>query len=171
MATHLLYVFVSLVPWISANHVLQYALTALRNLMDYDYGWATIEASFIGQVRPHDIVVNLSAINNNCSKLCRILNNDNTPINVCRPATSILKKLVEADPRSAPGPLAASSSRSQPAPPIGSVWRYGFDVVWLEVRETPGLLDVVVQRLGNAESGMALSRYASVTSTRYKISD
>jgi len=28
----------------------QYALTAMRNLMDYDYGWATIETSFIAQV-------------------------------------------------------------------------------------------------------------------------
>lgn len=28
----------------------QYALTAMRNLMDYDYGWATIETPFIAQV-------------------------------------------------------------------------------------------------------------------------
>lgn len=96
------------------------------------------------------------------SKLSRILSNTGTPINVCRPATAVLKKLVEADPRSAPGPMTASSSRSQPAPPAGSVWRYGFDVVWREVSKAGGLLEVVVQRLSSAESGMVLSRLANL---------
>ncbi|KAF8311367.1 hypothetical protein DL93DRAFT_2149672 [Clavulina sp. PMI_390] len=139
---------------ITINHgnTLAYALTAMRNLMDYDYGWATIEPAFIAQ-------------------LCRILSNAATPINVCRPATSILKKLVEADPRSAPGPTAASSSRAQPAPAIGSVWRYGFDVVWRQVQIVGGLLEVLVQRLSNAESGMALSSMTLINTLLFHSTD
>lgn len=72
----------------------------MQNLMDLDYGWATLDDDFIASV-----VGNLAK--------------PQSMINVCRPATAILKKLVEADPRSAPGPITPSSSSRPPAVPPG----------------------------------------------------
>lgn len=111
----------------------------MQNLMELDYGWSTLDQHFI-----HTVV--------------KILSSPSSLINVCRPATAILKKLVEADPRSQPGPILASSSRSPPTAPPGSVYRYGFDVVWDQMKKEPGLLETVVGRLGSADSGMVLNR-------------
>lgn len=70
----------------------------MQNLLELDYGWSSLGEDFIAAI-------------------VRILSSQQ-PINVCRPATAILKKLVEADPRSAPGPMvASSSSRAPPVPP------------------------------------------------------
>lgn len=116
----------------------------MQNLMELDYGWSTLSPDFI-----HSIV--------------RILSSSTSLINVCRPATAILKKLVEADPRVVPGPTgapAASSSRAPPMAPPGSVYRYGFDVVFEEMRREKGLVETVVSRLGSADSGMVLNRSA-----------
>ena len=112
----------------------------MQNLMDLDYGWSTLDQFFI-----HTVV--------------QILSSSSSRINVCRPATAILKKLVEADPRSQPGPIIASSSRAPPAAPPGSVYRYGFDVVWEHMRKERGLLETVVNRLSSADSLMVLNRY------------
>lgn len=120
----------------------QYALTAMQNLMELDYGWATLDNSFI-------------------LKVVQILSSEQTPINVCRPATAILKKLVEADPSSAQGVHAPSSSRGPPSPPAGSVYRYGFDVVFEQMRKERRLLETVVSRLGSADTTMALYRFVS----------
>jgi engulfment/cell motility protein 1 len=117
----------------------QYALTAMKNLMDLEYGWATLDSNFI-------------------FKVVQIIATPQSLINVCRPATAILKRLVEADPASAPGPLLASSSRAPPAAPAGSVYRYGFDVVYEQMRKEPGLLETVVSRLGTADTALALNR-------------
>lgn len=117
----------------------------MQNLMDLDYGWSTLDQFFI-----HTVV--------------QILSSSSSRINVCRPATAILKKLVEADPRSQPGPITASSSRSPPAAPPGSVYRYGFDVVWEHMRKERGLLETVVNRLSSADSLMVLNRCESAPS-------
>jgi hypothetical protein len=118
----------------------------MQNLMELDYGWSTLSTSFI-----HTVV--------------RTLSSSSSLINVCRPATSILKKLVEADPRVVPSGAGgggsqpvASSSRAPPKAPPGSVYRYGFDVVFEEMRREKGLVETVVQRLGSADSGMVLNR-------------
>ena len=112
----------------------------MQNLMELEYGWSTLDQNFIRTV-------------------VKILSSPNSLINVCRPATAILKKLVEADPRSQPGPITASSSRSPPAAPPGSVYRYGFDIVWEQMRQQENLLETVVSRLGSADSVMVLNRY------------
>ena len=65
-------------------------------------------------------------------------------------------------PRSQPGPTLASSSRSPPTAPPGSVYRYGFDVVWEQMKGEPGLLETVVGRLGSADSVMVLNRYGQI---------
>ncbi|KAF8906223.1 ELMO/CED-12 family-domain-containing protein [Gymnopilus junonius] len=120
----------------TSGNALAYALTAVQNLMEHEYGWATLGDDFI-------------------LKVVQILSSPQSPINVCRPATAILKKLVEADPASITGPQIASSSRSLPAAPPGSVYRYGFQVVFEQMRKESGFLETVVNRLGSADTAMA----------------
>ena len=115
----------------------------MQNLMDLDYGWSTLDDSFI-------------------FKVVQILSSPHSLINVCRPATAILKKLVEADPLSAPGPVTASSSRSPPAIVPGSVYRYGFRVVFEQMRKERGLLETVVSRLGSPDTAMAQHRWVPI---------
>lgn len=128
-----------LIDIINASHgnTLAYALTAMQHLMDLDYGWDNLNDAFI-------------------LKVVQILSSPQSLINVCRPATAILKRLVEADPMSAPGPLVASSSRNPPTLSPGSVYRYGFDVVFDQMKQEPGLLETVVSRLGSADTALAL---------------
>ncbi|KAF9218953.1 hypothetical protein BS17DRAFT_718897 [Gyrodon lividus] len=121
------------------GNTLAYALTAMQNLMDLDYGWSTLDDNFI-------------------FKVVQILSSSHSLINVCRPATAILKKLVEADPMNVPGPVVASSSRSPPVAPLGSVYRYGFQSVFEQMRREKGSLETVVSRLGSADTAMALHR-------------
>jgi engulfment/cell motility protein 1 len=107
--------------------------------MDLDYGWADLDNSFI-------------------CKVVQILSSSQSLINVCRPATAILKKLVEADPIHSPGIVMASSSRTPPSAPPGSVYRYGFHVVFEQMRKQKGLLETVVSRLGSPDTAMAQYR-------------
>lgn len=111
----------------------------MQNLMELDYGWSTLDDEFIFQV-------------------VRILSSSTSLINVCRPATAILKKLVEADPMSAPGLQLASSSRGTASLPAGSVYRYGFSVVFEQMRKGQGFLETVISRLGSADTAMAQYR-------------
>ncbi|KAF7770389.1 hypothetical protein Agabi119p4_6363 [Agaricus bisporus var. burnettii] len=120
---------------VASRNSLAYALTSMQNLMDFDYGWGSLDDNFILRV-------------------VQILSSSQSPINVCRPATVILKKLVEADPLSAPGTL-ASTSKGPPALPPGSVYRYGFQVVFNQMKKERGLLGTVVDRLGSADTAMA----------------
>ena len=110
----------------------------MQSLMELDHGWSTLSPEFI-------------------LRIVQILSSEQSLINVCRPATAILKKLVEADPMSRVG---ASSSRIPPAAPPGSVYQYGFEVVWEQMRKEPKMLETVVSRLGSADTTMALYRYA-----------
>lgn len=112
----------------------------MQNLMELDYGWASLDDEFIFRVAV-------------------ILSSPLSLINVCRPATAILKKLVEADPMSAPGPVQPSSSHTPPSAPPGSVYRYGFLVVFEQMRKENGLLETVISRLGSADTAMAQYRY------------
>lgn len=107
--------------------------------MDLQYGWSDLDDHFI-------------------FKVVQILSSPTSLINVCRPATAILKKLVEADPRSIPGPPAAGSSRGPPPTPPGSVFVYGFAVVFEQMRKDTRLLETVVNRLGSADTALTLYR-------------
>lgn len=119
----------------ATGNVLAYALTAMQNLMDFDYGWGSLNEDFIFRV-------------------VQILASPHSPINVCRPATAILKKLVEADPLNAPG-VVAGTSKGSPILPFGSVYRYGFQIVFDQMKKEKGLLETVVNRLGSADTAMA----------------
>jgi engulfment and cell motility protein 1 len=134
------------------GNTLAYALTALSNLLDLPYGWETLSMAFI-------------------YKIVQILASPNNLVNVCRPATLILKKLVEADgdlaakaAGSSGGGAGSSSGKSarekfMEAMP-GSVYRFGFDVVYEQMRHERNLLEIVVGRLGGGESMMVLYRCA-----------
>lgn len=126
-------------PKVLLTDIPQYALTAMQNLMELDHGWSGLDEAFIFHV-------------------VQILSSENSLINVCRPATAILKKLVEADPLSAPGAQMPSSSKSLPTPPPGSIYRFGFEVVYEQMRKEKKLLETVVSRLGSADTTMALYR-------------
>ncbi|KAJ3919691.1 ELMO/CED-12 family-domain-containing protein [Lentinula edodes] len=119
----------------SLGNTLAYALTAMQNLMELDYGWASLDEAFIFRV-------------------VQVLSSSHSLINVCRPATAILKKLVEADPSNAPGPQ-AGSSKNGPAIVPGSIYRYGFTVVFEQMRKEKSLLETIVNRLGSADTAMA----------------
>jgi engulfment/cell motility protein 1 len=124
----------------------------MQNLMELDYGWSTLDNAFI-------------------FKVVQILSSPTSLINVCRPATAILKKLVEADPASAPGPIVPSSSRRPPVAPPGSVYRYGFHVVFEQMRKEKGLLETVVSRLGSADTAMALYSMMLINSLLSHVND
>jgi engulfment/cell motility protein 1 len=111
----------------------------MQNLMELEYGWDKLDDDFI-------------------LRIVQILSSPQSLINVCRPATAILKKLVEADSLSAPGPQLASSSRNIPSTPPGSIYRYGFQVVFEQMRKERGFLETVVNRLGSADTAMAQYR-------------
>ncbi|KAI0676076.1 ELMO/CED-12 family-domain-containing protein [Trametes maxima] len=143
-----------LIDVINASHgnVLAYALTAMQNLMELDYGWANLDNTFI-------------------LKVVQILSSETSLINVCRPATAILKRLVEADPSSVAHINNASTSKGPPAPPPGSVYRYGFDVVFEQMRKEKRLLETVVSRLGSADTTMALYSMMLINSLLAHASD
>ncbi|KAG2157784.1 ELMO/CED-12 family-domain-containing protein [Suillus bovinus] len=134
------------------GNTLAYALEAMHNLMDLDYGWSTLDNTFV-------------------FKVVQILSSPNSLINVCRPATAILKKLVEADPMNAPGPLIASSSRAPPVAPPGSVYRYGFQIVFQQMRREKGSLETVVNRLGSADTAMILHSMMLINSLLSHVND
>lgn len=122
----------------------------MQHLMDLEYGWSELDDEFIFRV-------------------VQILSSAQSLTNVCRPATAILKKLVEADPRNATGPTTAGSSRAVPRPPPGSVHVYGFAVVFDQMRKDSRLLETVVNRLGSADTALTLYRFvfqSSVYSNR-----
>lgn len=118
------------------GNALAYALTGVQNLMERPYGWSTLSSSFILRV-------------------VQILSSPTSPINVCRPATAILKKLVEADPSNATSPSTSSS---------GEALRYGFSVVFEQMRKERGFLETVVGRLGSADTAMAQYRCVFIKS-------
>ena len=99
----------------------------MQNLMELDHGWENLDDDFMLRV-------------------VQILSSPQSLINVCRPGTAILKKLVEADPSSAPG-------NQQ-----NSVYRYGFQAVFEQMRKEIHMLETVVDRLGSADTAMAQYR-------------
>ncbi|EIW58176.1 uncharacterized protein TRAVEDRAFT_167623 [Trametes versicolor FP-101664 SS1] len=136
----------------SHGNILCYALIAMQNLMELDYGWSTLDNAFI-------------------FKVVQILSSETSLINVCRPATAILKKLVEADPSSTTSTNVPSTSKGPPSPPPGSVYRYGFDVVYEQMRKEKRLLETVVNRLGSADTTMALYSMMLINSLLAHASD
>lgn len=107
-------------------------------------------------------------------------------INVCRPATAILKKLVVSGPNNAPteqggvvadGDGAASANgngsnsvaaetASGPAKrangELPGVYRFGFEGVYNHIQNQTAFLNTLVQRLSSADTTLCLYRYATL---------
>ncbi|KAH9013264.1 ELMO/CED-12 family-domain-containing protein [Lactarius pseudohatsudake] len=137
----------TLVNVITSSHgnTLAYALTAMKNLMDLEYGWAALDSSFI-------------------FKVVQIIASPQSLINVCRPATAILKRLVEADPASAPGPIVASSSRSPPIAPPALCTATGSTPSSSKCAKNRVSWKPVVNRLGTADTALALNSVMLINS-------
>ncbi|KAG8960007.1 hypothetical protein FRC03_007201 [Tulasnella sp. 419] len=166
----------------SHGNTLAYALKALQNLTSLDHGWTGIPTQFI-------------------SKLIQIISNPHNLVNVSRPATAILKRLVEADPRLAPtatsnnqgnsnkdgNPFANTSGSGMPGSSgvnQGGVWNYGFDVVydemikdghesleWGEKKQGIRVLETVVQRLSSGDANMAIDSMMLINALLKNASD
>jgi engulfment and cell motility protein 1 len=97
-------------------------------------------------------------------QIVKILSSPQSLINVCRPASAILRRLVEADMNAAPGAAVGSSSRQRRSMPPNTVYRFGFDVVFEQMRQEPDLLETVVSRLGSSDSLTALNSMMLINS-------
>ncbi|KAJ3219608.1 hypothetical protein HDU67_000096 [Dinochytrium kinnereticum] len=93
------------------GNTLAYALTSLHNLMEHDHGWDKFSSTFI-------------------STLVSIIVKQNL-VNICRPATAIIIKLVLADKTTENSPIQC----------------YGFDVVNAAVASQSSFLPTLVHRL------------------------
>ncbi|GAC94933.1 hypothetical protein PHSY_002506 [Pseudozyma hubeiensis SY62] len=137
----------------SSGNTLAYALTSCQNLMEgFEYGWEIIDAAFVAKV------VSLLV--------------SQERINVCRPATAILKKLVVSGPQDSPktgrvvtdGHGAATTS----AP---AVYRYGFEFVYNEFQRERLFLQTLVNRIGSSDTTLKLYSLSLINSLLRNVSD
>ncbi|SNX87145.1 related to Engulfment and cell motility gene 1 protein [Melanopsichium pennsylvanicum] len=137
----------------SSGNTLAYALTSCQNLMEgFEYGWEIIDAALVAKV------VNLLV--------------SQERINVCRPATAILKKLVVSGPQDSPkigrvvtdGRGAATTS----APPV---YRYGFEFVYDEIQREKLFLQTLVNRIGSSDTTLKLYSLSLINSLLRNVSD
>ncbi|KAI9356310.1 ELMO/CED-12 family-domain-containing protein [Zopfochytrium polystomum] len=96
---------------VAQGNTLAYALTSLQNLMEHDHGWDKFSPAFISTIVSIIVKQNL--------------------VNICRPATAILIKLVTADATAENSPIQC----------------YGFDVVNAAVAAQSSFVPTLVQRL------------------------
>ncbi|CEH11865.1 Regulator of Rac1, required for phagocytosis and cell migration [Ceraceosorus bombacis] len=138
---------------LDSGNTLAYALACMQNLMESsDDGWDDLEGSFIAKV------VHILATQDR--------------INVCRPATAILKKLVLSGPDSASLPresVARGEGEDEEGGPPGAargqaVFQYGFEVVYNEIRREPAFLSTLTQRLGSADTTLCLYSLSLINS-------
>ena len=137
----------------SSGNTLAYALTSCQNLMEgYEYGWEIIDASLVAKV------VNLLA--------------SQERINVCRPATAILKKLVVSGPKDSPktGRVVADGrgATTTSAPPV---YRYGFEFIYDEVQREKLFLQTLVNRIGSSDTTLKLYSLSLINSLWRNVSD
>ncbi|KAJ1568985.1 hypothetical protein HK405_011461 [Cladochytrium tenue] len=95
----------------SQGNTLAYALTSLQNLMEHSHGWDKFSSTFIRSLAAMFVKQNL--------------------VNICRPVTAILIKLVSSDPTAENSPIQC----------------YGFDVVSNALSSQSSFLPTLVQRL------------------------
>ncbi|KAE8212868.1 hypothetical protein CF327_g3519 [Tilletia walkeri] len=135
----------------TSGNTLAYALASCQNLLDtMDEGWEYLPEEFIAKIV--NIVVNQERIN------------------VCRPATAILKKLVVSGPTDAPENVGRVLREDETMPRSGSaggsndVYRYGFEVVYSNVRKEPQFLNTLVQRLGSPDTTLCMNSLSLINS-------
>ncbi|PWY97012.1 hypothetical protein BCV70DRAFT_203236 [Testicularia cyperi] len=139
------------------GNTLAYALASCQNLMEsFDHGWDIIDGNFIAKV------VNILV--------------SQERINVCRPATAILKKLVVSGLQDAPKTGRVVTDREgtahmASANEIPAVYRYGFEAVNEQIQSEPTFLQTLVNRLGSADTTLKLHSLSLINSLLRNVSD
>ncbi|KAJ3179798.1 hypothetical protein HDU87_002366 [Geranomyces variabilis] len=117
------------------GNTLAYALTSLQTLMEHDRGWDSFSRQFI-------------------STLVSIIVKQNL-VNICRPATAIIIKLVAANPSS----------------PSSSIQCYGFDVVNRAISSQASFLPTLVHRLAATDYLLQLNSLHLINSLFRHVTD
>ncbi|PWN49241.1 hypothetical protein IE53DRAFT_155849 [Violaceomyces palustris] len=162
---------VSIILSLNSGNTLAYALTSCQNLMEStEQGWEILDGSFIAKV------VNILVFQER--------------INVCRPATAILKKLVVSGRSDAPADAASGKVMGKEDPletnpaeppadqaaneyqaPIPKVYRFGFEVVYQEIQKEDSFLHTLVNRLGSADTTLCLYSLSLLNSLISNVTD
>jgi engulfment/cell motility protein 1 len=130
---------------LDGSNTLAYALTCIQNLIECcNEKWEVFDARFTQKVV--NVLVHQERIN------------------VCRPATAILKKLVTA------GSDSDTSKGSRSATP-SSTPRLGFEIVYGEIQKEPNFLPTLMQRLGSADTTLCLYSLSLINSLMRHVSD
>lgn len=137
----------------SSGNTLAYALTSCQNLIEgFEYGWEIIDAAFVAKV------VNLLVTQER--------------INVCRPATAILKKLVVSGPQDSPKTgRVVTDGREAATTSAPAVYRYGFEFVYNEIQRERLFLQTLVNRLGSSDTTLKLYSLSLINSLLRNVSD
>ncbi|KAK0555177.1 hypothetical protein OC846_001057 [Tilletia horrida] len=142
----------------TSGNTLAYALASCQNLLEtMDEGWEYLPEEFIAKIVK--IVV------------------EQERINVCRPATAILKKLVVSGPSDAPENVGRVLAEDDPSPRADSaggssdVYRYGFEVVYANVRKESQFLSTLVQRLGSPDNTLCMYSLSLINSLIRHVTD
>ncbi|CAG8558682.1 3097_t:CDS:10 [Ambispora leptoticha] len=119
----------------ASGNTLAYALTSMQNLMEHDHGWENLDSFFI-------------------NKVIKILVRQ-TLVNICRPATAIIIKLVTADKNSTTSPIRC----------------YGFDVLHEAMLLQPNFMATLVQRLASADYVLCLNSLCLINALMRHVTD
>ncbi|KAI8824188.1 ELMO/CED-12 family-domain-containing protein [Fimicolochytrium jonesii] len=119
----------------SEGNTLAYALTSLQTLMEHDRGWESFSPQFI-------------------STLVAIIVKQNL-VNICRPATAIIIKLVAAN---------ANNNSS-------AIQSYGFDVVNNAISSQASFLPTLIQRLSATDYLLQLNSLSLLNSLFRHVTD
>lgn len=147
---------VSIILILNSSNTLAYALTCIQNLIEScNEKWELFDAKFIKKVV--SILVHQERIN------------------VCRPATAILKKLVTSGPSEAmmdiQGGIGVAGKRVNGRGTPTSNSRFGFEVIYAEIQKEPNFLSTLMQRLGSADTTLCLYSLSLINSLMRHVSD
>lgn len=145
---------VAIILLLNSSNTLAYALTSIQNLIEScNEEWQVFDAKFIKKVV--SILVHQERIN------------------VCRPATAILKKLVISGPSEAAsdvqGRVVAGKRINGRGTPNSS--KFGFEVIYMEIQEEPNFLSTLMQRIGSADTTLCLYSLSLINSLMRHVSD
>ncbi|CAO1637346.1 unnamed protein product [Sympodiomycopsis kandeliae] len=130
----------------ASGNTLAYALTSCQNFFETNPDpdqWDNLGTEFI-------------------AKVVRILVSQER-VNVCRPATAILKKFVVAEPSS----LASDQPQTSDLKTLG----YGFSCVYEKIHREPAFLTTLVHRLGSADATLCLYSLSLINSLMRHVTD
>lgn len=119
----------------TTGNTLAYALNSLAALMEHESGWESLEEDFVRTIVSIDV--------------------SQTLVTVCRPATAILIKLVNADKQPGSGPIAC----------------YGYNFVKGASKDETEFLPTLVQRLQSPDYLLCLNSLELITAMIKHVTD